>query len=1275
VRDIKTLLEKITNYDKDERYMATVDLGTLLSRSPPPDAATERRIVTAIRSRLDDPSNDVQSVAVKTLSGLFCRLHVSLIEDVAERLARDVSSGNADLRDVYAIGLRGLVRDCSESCGETVVRTTLTPLLQGLRQGGDDFLRGACCDVLADLIERFGKLPMIAEHAGDISDVCLSVSLGTSSEEAVVRRAGAVLSKLSVCLDTNSLQELIARLSTGLEGASEESGVRNAAVRTMCGIGRAVGHRLGGDTGKVVPIFLTFCNPNDIDVRMDESDDSGSEDGSHGNTQAMDELRESCFVGFESFIQHCPEETSPHLPDILASVLAYLKYDPNYFYDEDSGMEDGEDQSAEDDSAIEDDEDGYDAFSSASFDDDDDDDDTSWKVRRAALRCLLCLIKSERASTLEMLWEEYSIGKALLSRFKEREENVRVDVMACFTSLLCRTIDAAKSSEKEMENVMTDEDENINNKLMQYIQTSLPVIVKCCGRHLSDKRARERTLSSSLEVLRTLATGKTSDGPDGWVEQVMPSLLNMLKNEGGKHNTKSTKLDTIRLCRVLLERGGDGVAKRLDGLLPLLCDAVGEDWYKIIAEALRTLKAVPRLLLFHTPPDAAPTRSALMLYAAISPRLAAHDIDQEIKECALGAAGELVCTLHSHLDETARDQVLNLLSDRLKNETTRLRTLQTFGKVAAAEPPVDLGVVLHDVCGEIAGMLRQQNQNLRLVALEVANVLVKGHGKKIGVEVIEQMLMECGNVISGADLHISHLALQVSISVLQVSSDSFTVAIQNYILPRALVLSASPLLHGATLISLLAFFSTYTVSHSEDSSQSIVPSLKSCLTVNASGSQISKVVVANIAKCLAVTAAANPRSCRLFVQNHMVIICDSDNYKHGIECQLALLTLGELGQLVDLHAIDPNIQKTIIACLDSKNEENKGAAAYALGRAAAGNIEAFLPVILDVLYVEHPNHYLILTSLKEMLSSESMVGQQLTNTIKLETILKPLFKFVTVEKKSVRAMCAECLGALACLDVEGRYVLEFLVEQVQAQMGKEGDGNIRTCWTIASAVKFVITYSKSLDKVAEVMPTFLGLLNEKDLSVRAIALQMVYAAIHHSPAIISSLMKELVLPSLYTLVQFSSIRVVDLGPFKHKEDDGLPLRKTALAIFATAFDHCPNSLVVSEFMPYLAKALGDVEDIQLQAHQIVCSMCIRNPGAIVPFAESFVEPLKKTVNKKVKDDGAERIQEWIKSGLRATLALSHLDGIMTCQAFSTFFKDTQKNTSLFNFFAQLKEER
>lgn len=208
------------------------------------------------------------------------------------------------------------------------------------------------------------------------------------------------------------------------------------------------------------------------------------------------------------------------------------------------------------------------------------------------------------------------------------------------------------------------------------------------------------------------------------------------------------------------------------------------------------------------------------------------------------------------------------------------------------------------------------------------------------------------------------------------------------------------------------------------------------------------------------------------------------------------------------------------------------------------------------------------------------------------------------------------------------------------------------------------------------MPCFLGLLKEDDLAVKNVALLMVYSAVHHTPQLVVPYVKDLILPQIEELAQLNMERKIDLGPFKHTVDDALPLRKAALSVFATCLEKCPASLDIPAFMPVIAKALADVEDIQLQSHHIVLAMCSRYPGYVVAAADSFVVPLEKTVNKKKGQKTGtelERVHEWIKSGLRVMIAISKLDGAMTNRLFAEFV-DRINNSSQHQVFLHAVED-
>lgn len=79
----------------------------------------------------------------------------------------------------------------------------------------------------------------------------------------------------------------------------------------------------------------------------------------------------------------------------------------------------------------------------------------------------------------------------------------------------------------------------------------------------------------------------------------------------------------------------------------------------------------------------------------------------------------------------------------------------------------------------------------------------------------------------------------------------------------------------------------------------------------------------------------------------------------------------------------------------------------------------------------------------------------------------------------------------------------------------------------------------------------------------------------HSKASLMAAQLPAVAPQLYaqTVVDPSLIRTVDLGPFKHKIDDGLELRKAAFECMDVLLDACADRLDYHAFLKHLESGL------------------------------------------------------------------------------------------------------
>lgn len=136
-----------------------------------------------------------------------------------------------------------------------------------------------------------------------------------------------------------------------------------------------------------------------------------------------------------------------------------------------------------------------------------DDEDVSWKVRRAAAKCLQAII----AYYPDLLKDIYPQAvSALITRFKEREENVKSDIFQTLVEL----VKQIGSSSRRYEGVA-------GPKPIHQLRSDLPSIMKAAVKQLKDKSVKTKQgMFAALQEL--VAVAPESLGP--FVPQVMPGI-------------------------------------------------------------------------------------------------------------------------------------------------------------------------------------------------------------------------------------------------------------------------------------------------------------------------------------------------------------------------------------------------------------------------------------------------------------------------------------------------------------------------------------------------------------------------------------------------------------------------------------------------------------------------------------------------------------------------------------------------------------------------------
>lgn len=167
-----------------------------------------------------------------------------------------------------------------------------------------------------------------------------------------------------------------------------------------------------------------------------------------------------------------------------------------------------------------------------------DDDDTSWKVRRAAVKTIDTSILS-RPELLRTMYQRHA--KILVDRFKERDDNVKCNILEAFQNLLKSTVVAEHSQSIELE--LTHQPSLVRQRSStDELAALVPQIIESLLTQLKSKNMKVR-----VTVMDTLAqlTHALHQRLEPYFERILPEL---------EHNMKETQsydllLDTLTILR------------------------------------------------------------------------------------------------------------------------------------------------------------------------------------------------------------------------------------------------------------------------------------------------------------------------------------------------------------------------------------------------------------------------------------------------------------------------------------------------------------------------------------------------------------------------------------------------------------------------------------------------------------------------------------------------------------------------------------------------------
>ncbi|KAI9810543.1 MAG: hypothetical protein M1827_006216 [Pycnora praestabilis] len=1316
--NVSGLLPKLQDADPDFRYMSLNDLYELLTIGHPGflanDYSTCARTVDGLLKTLDDQNGEVQNLAIKCLAPLVLKVHPDILPVLIEKLSNlrtqnavDNSIPTTALRTVVTTFPRpipGMRPGKSTLDAYSSISKVLIPRLVGyvviphgiknhpqpprgmLETSGEMAVDSDAIDVLIEVGRCFGPMLQDAEVRAlqkTVSDILDADRTGS----VVKKKAVVAISILAAYFSDHLLSSFVSHLIESFRNPHLTLTKRRVYITIVGSIAKSIPQRFGPYLKTLAPFVLSAVSEQEFDDQMKED---ASADGEVD--PEVDDVREAALVALEGFLSSCGSEMRPFTVETIDAALRYLKYDPNVADDEDDeemgGTQSGEDEDETDDFGEEDE----DFEEEGGFSDDD---DMSWKVRRCAAKVLYILISTRANGDLlddGTLYER--VAPELVNRFKEREESVKLEVLATMSSLVRKTgegtavlsaslIDGSYASLSGLSNSRkrrrggsdasmfdTQAAVSLSTGVTSPTEASVPAsgaradlaeqvpaIVREITKLLKGKSIS--TKQAAMSLLKDIVNVQHG-GLSEYLNQIVDPVIDTIKvsNVGNGNSTMATtaggaasatgsslRIEALQLMSSIAETHPSSVLlPYLGKLVSGIVVAVQDSFYKVSSEALAAIEQLVKVL---SPPRLAVAESKQrsqmgQLYDVIIGRTTANDADLEVRQRAIHALGVLLARTSGPdganlVTSAKKSAALDLLDERLRNETTRLAAVRAIDAVAAmaVDKKEFTSRWVREVSLELGAQLRKSNRSLRGASLgALKNLVVNPAGRaNLDDKTVQELVNLLLPSLTANDLHLLGPALVVLAHLIQGNAAKVVNDDMNTALCRIVLAPLSGAVLDALLILVKAMGEL-------GLGGPFMQSLLKDIGVNGDPAVVGKVI--------GILLVYGKSTVGVRIDDFIGELNTAQDDQR--KC-LALSVLGEAGlRLGSSSPLQPNL---FMSHFKSKSEQVPLAAAVALGRAGAGNVEIYLPIILSPLANAGSTQYLLLHSIKEILQEAGQAGIEISPYT--QQIWDKLLSASQAEDN--KAVGAECIGRLTIIDPK-TYLPMLQVRKAVSTMVATANKNTKTFLKdkkasvrgmVIQALRY--TFADSDESYDEVLKPNLTnmltiMLNDSDLENRRLALTTLNSATHNKP--------HLILPHLGPLLPLvmkesnikpELIREVQMGPFKHKVDDGLEVRKSAYETLYALMETAFSRINILELFDRVIAGLDDEHDIRVLCNLMLTKLIILDPEETVRRLDPIAERFRVILSFKPKENAVkqeiEKAQEASGSVIRVTTLLNN----------------------------------
>jgi cullin-associated NEDD8-dissociated protein 1 len=695
--------------------------------------------------------------------------------------------------------------------------------------------------------------------------------------------------------------------------------------------------------------------------------------------------------------------------------------------------------------------------------------------------------------------------------------------------------------------------------------------------------------------------------------------------------------DVLELIRALIAVTAKATPSSRNEVVPLL-EVLGGPVFESIHDqnpkvAVAALTAAQEFIIIVL---SSPRRTTLAhsLFGTILKRLCQRDgpVDPDVMRSVVETTAKVVVALAPDLAtlapnvSAAEEEIVKLL----KQETIRIHAAKAIAVILDTTVPIGL---LTTAAGELTVLLRKNDRSLRETALFTLTKLIEREPSSVSQDVAREIIGLLGKgsamkpLINDDDLFLATNAMLLAKSLIGIAS--VRQEIVQTVVPAAIDFVRNKLVQGRSLSNAQLFF------------QQLAGAVDPMILVVHLQKAIDQTpeLVPNLAVPLAgvVSKMKNPGE---FAADLLKL----PNKVTAVTC------IGEIGRIVRIH---PETIRTLLSACTDNDESLRIAASIALGRTASHcENEMVLDLLHGAISQRPPLVYYYYRSIKELVLSTPLSFEP-SSTIgdpqRREKLLRSILLVHHFDDEGLVEQAGECLGRLTVLDPE--IVSTVLAPSVCSDSAVVRAASLFACKFCVAGNDVLQSHQRFVAMLPQVLQNFS---RQQPILVRRAMLQLFHLICSNRPRLLLDIPRDEVVRALVAemTVDPQLVHEIDLGPFKHRVDKGLEVRKVA-------FD-CANALVVAQskitslispehysaLLERIAKSCGPPDepetDVNSLARRAILKIAVTAPQLLAPFLSTLNAKLKAPIEAKSKEpQDHERLKDAAKQAIACLIRIVH----------------------------------